>query len=94
MNVINLLETIIFAHVGISMANFILLVAVLGSMLFMALNFRLGLILLFLMQGFLFIFFYSMRFDMTIIILSLLSTFVLMALSLILSYSNSGGGIR
>ena len=88
-DVINLL----FGELGVTIDIYVLIVTILGSLIFMAKDFRLGLVILFLLESVELIIFYSWGYDLTYYVLAVLTTFVLMAVSLLISHKRTTGGI-
>lgn len=83
----------LFAPLGVSVDMFILIITILGSVIIMAKDFRLGLIILFMLEAGELIFFSFLNYDITYYVLALLSTFVLMVLGLFISYKKTSSGV-
>jgi len=85
-----MIETLL-ANMGVTIEQFVLLMTGLGSLIFMAKDFRLGLLILFFSVGVEFIVFYSLGKDVSLYIITLLASFVLLTISLLISYSKKSG---
>lgn len=84
---------VIVNNLGITWPQLIVLITALGSLIFMAVEVRLGLMMMFLMFGIETVAFwiYGMSAtEITIVTMALLATFVLMALSLLVTRSKTG----
>ena len=80
-------------NMGVSLETYVLLIIVLGSLIFMAIDMRLGLVIMFLLSSiFLVIFNYFDR-NITYYIYVVLLSFVTMTISLIISNKKSEGVI-
>lgn len=100
-----ILETIAFgiSGLGITLPQLVLMVTALGSMIFVAASFRLGVMMLFFMFGSEFLIFWRISLiapeiitaiDMSIVTLAFLASFVIMTISLLMTKAqNTSGGI-
>ena len=80
-------------NMGVSLETYVLLIIVLGSLIFMAIDMRLGLVIMFLLSSiFLVIFNYFDR-NITYYIYVVLLSFVTMTISLMISNKKSEGVI-
>lgn len=80
--------TLLIGNLGITLPQLVLLITALGSLIFMALDLRLGLMMLFFMFGIETVAFWAAAvasYDLYLAISALLASFVLMALSLLMS---------
>jgi hypothetical protein len=95
-----MIETVVgdlVSNLGVTFTQLVLLMTVLGSLIFIAVELRLGLLLLFFMTGIETIVFWSYGVattDLSMVVSVFLSSFVLMAVSLLLIKPKQGyGGI-
>lgn len=91
----NLINTVLFAeelwvNLGVTLDQFIMLVTFMASLIFMAKDLRLGIMMLFLFNCIEVILFASAGVDITLISIATLISLVLMAFSLFMSYQGSG----
>lgn len=80
-------------NLGFTLENIILLCTALGSMIFMAKDFRTGIIILFIIFGSEFMMFYSTGMDSFFALIAFLLTFALLALSLYITPAKGYGGL-
>lgn len=81
-----------FSSVGVSFENWLLLVLVLGAIVFFAMDFRYGLVILFVLTSVLYVILFSLGLLTSVTLIALVVILVLMAVSLYLNFSHSGGG--
>lgn len=91
----NLLTTVLFAeelwvNLGVTLDQFIMLITFMASLIFMAKDLRLGIMLLFFLNTIEVILFYAAGWDITLISIATLISLVLMAFSLFVSFQNTG----
>jgi len=79
----------LISNMGIGLETYVLLIIVLGSIIFMAKDFRLGLIMIFLLSSVFLIIFNELDRDITLYIYSTLLSFALMTISLMISNKRS-----
>ncbi len=77
------------SNLGVTNEVFILIVTVLSSIIFMAKEFRLGLLLLFFMTSIEFMIFYALGFNTMYHIIMILASFVILTISLLISYKKT-----
>lgn len=89
----SVIEVIIghFASVGVSFENWLLLILVLGAVVFFAADFRYGLVVLFVMMSVLYVLLYALGLLTSVTLIALVVVLVLMAVSLYLNFSHTGG---
>jgi hypothetical protein len=83
---------IIESNLGIALENIILMVVVLGSTIFAAKDFKIGLIMLMVMSGGLFVWFYESGLVWVNSLIVMLLSFIVMALSLYAAQKSSVSG--
>lgn len=87
------LLTTVGNNLGMSIPNVILLLVVVGNLIFYAMDFKLGNIILFLMSGGLFMLYYNLGWSYVFAVIVFFMSLVVMALSLIpISNKSAQGG--
>jgi len=81
------------ANLGATIENIVLLLTTLGSMLFLAKDLRLGIIILFIFFAMEFVIFSTLGMETFFTLMAFLSTFVVMSLTLYVSRYKTGGAI-
>lgn len=81
------------SNLGMSFTNIILLIVVVGSLIFMAIKFQLGAMMLFITTGVLFVIFYNAGYDYIPSLIVFFISLILMSLSLLSSSSGSGATV-
>jgi hypothetical protein len=90
-NGINLIQQ----NTGVSFEWYVLLIIILGSLIFMAKDFKLGLIILFTLSAAVFVWFYQMGYEWTMPLATFFISLILLALSLFaVSTTSTTGGFN
>lgn len=82
----------LLVNMGISLETYILLIIILGSLIFMAVDFRLGIIMMFILSSSFLLILQTFNRNITYYIYTIIISFILLTLSLIISNKKSGGG--
>ena len=87
----DLVNAVIQPSFGIGIQDYILLVTILGLFIFYAIDLRIGLLIQFVSLALMFIAFHAISWPTQHVLLALLATLVLLALSLFVSYQKTRG---
>jgi len=82
----------LIVNMGVSLETYILLIIILGSIIFMAVDFRLGIIMMFILSSSFLLILQTFNRNITYYIYTIIISFILLTLSLIISNKKSGGG--
>lgn len=82
-----------WANLGVTTDQLIMILTFMASLIFMAKDLRLGMMLLFFLNSIEFLLFYGSGYDVTLISIAVLISLVLMAMTLFMSHQRSKGGI-